>query len=989
MVISNTTISNNLTHSSPETGEGLTNWYGQVSIANGTIIANGQLGIYSNGASGNISIKNTIIAGHTAADCTTDRNGGVVSSLGYNLIQKNSGCNLVSTDITGVDPKLGPLQGVPSYQPLLEGSPAAGGGEASGCTDAEGNPLTSDERGMPRVGSCDIGAYGLHPLGFSSLTVDTPTTMVGDVRTWTLKLQPKGAADVSNTQVTDMLPAELTFVANSLTATGGTPGYGSGVINWNGTVPAAGGVSIVFQTTVNAPLEPGYSVQNSAILDGGGGSTSESGAVYVAGSICSPTKSLNNPVLAGDAPYDSGGVFLPTVLKEGGSYRMWYTGVGNDDVERIAYATSPDGVTWTKQGVVLSPDQNWEGSAVSAPSVIKDGGAYKLWYDGRDSNGVTRIGYAHSADGVHWTKNGNWVLAPSGSWDAAYVAAPSVLKVNSTFNMWYSGSDKTTSRIGHATSVDGVTWYVDPANPVLDIGAPGSWEWLHVSSPRVLALRSEYFMWYSGSSLPTSAEIGLATSTDLRNWTRQGKVIPRGTAGSFDAYRVANAAVLVDGTQFKIWYSAMDASSAYTLGYATADYVYPGECQSAPPPPASPTVQYLPYLVRNAQVPNCPSYYSDAFEDPSSGWPVSNDAYATFAYVAGQYQIKMKKAGYWTAASPGAKASDYVASVTAHRQSGKTGSYGLIFGINSDWTEFYALFVYASRYSLWRYGNSQWTALKNWTTSKAIATGTKSNRLKVVRSGSTIAVYVNDKALTTINDNLYTGLRRIGLLSSAPSTGPIDARFDDFSLYPASCGPIATAPLRGPSQFELGKPGTFRRPLPSQLIPQEISGGGSESSLEQTEVAEAQASTSAKAPGPMTSTIIAYNPGSNAANAVLHIYDSTGKEAYSASKLIAAHGVVNVALPVNLPYAFLGTGMVTATSRIETSVVDANAANTARTSDPSAPAAGASLTFPVSATWATPCSRPSFQFRTPISPPPRPSSSTITINRATKSMDPP
>lgn len=948
MLVTNTTIAHNLTEGIAYSGDGLANSYGHVIIVNSTIFANGQIGIHSEngGGSEKISIKHTIIAGHIGADCAGAQLWGIIASLGHNLIGKNSQCNLVSNDITGLDPKLGPLQGVPSYLPLLPGSPAIGGGDPAGCTDLTGNPLETDQRGLPRVGNCDIGAYGLRPLGFSSLTVDSPDTLVGDTRSWTLRLQAKGPGDVPNTHVTDTLPPELAFVADTLMATGGSPSYNDGGINWDGVVPADGGVTIKFKTIVNAPSQPGHSIQNSAIVEGGGDSITESALAVVAGSLCNMSRGGNAPVLTGSAPYDSGGALLPAVLKEGGTYKLWYTAIGSDNVERIAYATSPDGLTWNKQGVVLSPDQGWEGKALSAPSVIKDGGTYKMWYDGRDSSGTTRIGYAYSADGVVWIKNGKWVLAPTGAWDAANVNSPSVLKADGAFHMWYSGFDNATNRIGHATSADGIIWAVDPVNPVFDIGAPGKWDWLQVYAPRVLAFGGRYFMWYSGSSLPSAPEIGLATSSDLVTWTRQGKAISKGAAGSFDSNRAANAAVIVDGAQFKFWYSAVNSTSAYTLGYVAVDYVYPSECHPSVSPP-SPSVSYLPYLVKNAQVPNCPAYYSDGFQDPKSGWPVSNDSYSTFAYVNGQYQIKMKKAGLWTAASPGAKATDYIASVTAHRTSGRTGSYGLIFAINPDWTEFYAFFVYDTQYSVWRYGNSKWTPLKNWTVSKYVATSSKPNRLKVNRSGSSISVYANDQLLTTVNDGSYMDIRRIGLYASSPSTGAIDARFDDFSLYPANCGAIAKKPQRGPGQFAVGKAGTTRGALPPQFSPPPIPDGGTDANPESPVEVEPQAAVNAKAPGPMTSTIIAYNPGSTSASAVLHVYDSAGKEVYSPSKSIAAHGVITVALPPNLPFSFLGTAVVTANSRIEAFVVDATSANTARTSDAAGTTASTWLTFPI------------------------------------------
>ena len=62
--------------------------------------------------------------------------------------------------------------------------------------------------------------------------------------------------------------------------------------------------------------------------------------------------------------------------------------------------------------------------------MILDNGVYGMWYDGHDST-VWRIGYATSEDGIHWTKYmGNPVLheGPEGNWDSAYVWGSSVIK---------------------------------------------------------------------------------------------------------------------------------------------------------------------------------------------------------------------------------------------------------------------------------------------------------------------------------------------------------------------------------------------------------------------------------------------------------------------------------------------------------------------------------------------------------------------------------
>jgi hypothetical protein len=106
----------------------------------------------------------TIVANSTfSSDCA-----GTINSAGYNLIENTAGCTIsgdTTGNITGLDPKLGPLAlnppGTTETHALQPGSPAIDAGNPAGCTDASGNPVTTDQRGVPRPQglSCDIGAY--------------------------------------------------------------------------------------------------------------------------------------------------------------------------------------------------------------------------------------------------------------------------------------------------------------------------------------------------------------------------------------------------------------------------------------------------------------------------------------------------------------------------------------------------------------------------------------------------------------------------------------------------------------------------------------------------------------------------------------------------------------------------------------------------------------------------------------------------------------
>ena len=86
---------------------------------------------------------------------------------------------------------------------------------------------------------------------------------------------------------------------------------------------------------------------------------------------------------------------------DGGTYRMWYFGKPEPSVDNIGYATSSDGIVWTKDAnnPVLEPgaEGEWDDFGVAAPTVILDGDIFKMWYQGWQGTNPIRIGYATSS----------------------------------------------------------------------------------------------------------------------------------------------------------------------------------------------------------------------------------------------------------------------------------------------------------------------------------------------------------------------------------------------------------------------------------------------------------------------------------------------------------------------------------------------------------------------------------------------------------------
>ena len=218
----------------------------------------------------------------------------------------------------------------------------------------------------------------------------------------------------------------------------------------------------------------------------------------------------------------------------------------------IGYATSTNGIDWSivEPVALAGGGQLW--NSVGAPCVIKDGDTYRMWYtrsqadlsrtaledilSDLDGDAGTRkdalmelmqstgtvIGYAESDDGEDWAVENSEVLA-SGGTALSSVGAPSVIKNDTApvYEMWYSRGktdltetdlgdylsgivgfdfddlmdilDVSATVIGYATSPDGENWTVMEPDAI-----PGDTSvWDSVGTPSVVKTGSSYEMWYS------------------------------------------------------------------------------------------------------------------------------------------------------------------------------------------------------------------------------------------------------------------------------------------------------------------------------------------------------------------------------------------------------------------------------------------------------------------------------------------------------------
>lgn len=220
------------------------------------------------------------------------------------------------------------------------------------------------------------------------------------------------------------------------------------------------------------------------------------------------------------------------VVYHDGQFHMFRNGFnGWPSSVQIGYLVSDDGVNWTEpqdDPVIRTLDVDFAEIAALASSVlVEDDGTWVLyfytWNTRRGQNGLSAIGRATAPEPLGpWTIDAEPVLTPSGEgWDATSVTAPSVIKTEDGYVMYYSGYDENdTQRIGRATSADGIMWIKDEA-PVLE--AEAEWEGF-AHQPHVVVTPDGWVMLYrtigSQAAAPGGMRLNIATSEDGITWTR-------------------------------------------------------------------------------------------------------------------------------------------------------------------------------------------------------------------------------------------------------------------------------------------------------------------------------------------------------------------------------------------------------------------------------------------------------------------------------------
>lgn len=218
------------------------------------------------------------------------------------------------------------------------------------------------------------------------------------------------------------------------------------------------------------------------------------------------------------------------------------------------------------------PASPWECTNVFNPGVLYHNGLFHMFYRAQGLDWVSRLGYAVSADGVHWNRMREPILEPVDGSDSRGLEDPRLVEIEGIFYMTYTAYGSEFQGSGTPTHSGGgilpmiarsrnlITW--ERMGPIVR----GEDNKDHILFPRRIGGRyvALHRRW------PT---IGLAYSDDLLTWPEEDMVPIFGPrASGWDSKSVGSNGVPIETDEgWLLLYHAYDDDHIYRFGTCLLD----------------------------------------------------------------------------------------------------------------------------------------------------------------------------------------------------------------------------------------------------------------------------------------------------------------------------------------------------------------------------------------------------------------------------------
>ena len=228
------------------------------------------------------------------------------------------------------------------------------------------------------------------------------------------------------------------------------------------------------------------------------------------------------------------------ILKENDGYHLWFTGYKKDNPDTLfpGYATSPDGINWTryKHNPIFS--DSWTEDMM----VVKVDSVYYMFAEGRGNT-------AHmltSTDKIHWKDHGPLQIRYTNGkpLTPGPYGTPTAWIEDSVWYLFYERND---SAVWLASSKDLKLWTNVQDEPVLNKG-PEPYDKYGVALNQVIKHNGMYYGYYHGTAFEDWSEwsTNVAVSRNLRNWKKYN-------ANPIMKENKSSGILVHDGSQYRLY----------------------------------------------------------------------------------------------------------------------------------------------------------------------------------------------------------------------------------------------------------------------------------------------------------------------------------------------------------------------------------------------------------------------------------------------------
>jgi predicted GH43/DUF377 family glycosyl hydrolase len=257
----------------------------------------------------------------------------------------------------------------------------------------------------------------------------------------------------------------------------------------------------------------------------------------------------------------------------------------------------------SQQPIISPQGDGWESAGTFNPAIVIHDGKLVMLYRAQDKLGTSRLGYAESSDGIHFTRRPEPVLSPETDYEqGGGVEDPRLVQLGDTYYLTYTGYNQKDAQLCLAVSKDLLHW---ERKGVILPAYKGKWNvgWTKSGAIVPEKINGKYWMYWLGTSADKTDQMGVSYSSDLVHWTEalDTPVLPR-RPGKFDSRVVEpGPAPILTSKGIVLIYNGADNNLVYRTGVAVFDRNDPRKLLSRTDIPVfSPEMQWE----KIGQVPN-------------------------------------------------------------------------------------------------------------------------------------------------------------------------------------------------------------------------------------------------------------------------------------------------------------------------------------------------------------------------------------------------